>query len=236
MNNQSVRVLDVWTPSITTRAIRVEKPADMSFVTSQATRLILGDDLARPMSIASGPERPHLDFAVQRSDSEFKRAFLTLTPGATVQVTAPRGNFLLDRARPAVMVAAGIGITPFRSMLEALADENATLAGVIVHATVGPHDVPFRDEIEALARRADLRLSHKIGPVERQQLQSLADETSNPIWYIAGPVEDVKYVRNLLETIGVGEGDIRLEFFRYSGSLAAPTLPIGPPDRQAGGS
>ncbi len=165
------------------------------------------------MTIASDPTRPHLDFAVQRTESEFKCAFFALTRGATVRVTAPRGHFLLERARPAVMIAAGIGITPFRSMLEALADQHATLA-----------------------RRAGLRLSHKSGPVDEDQLRTLAAEIATPVWYIAGAVEDVKHVRDLLGSIGVHEEDIRLEAFRYANSLLAPSLPVGTPDSETGGS
>lgn len=229
MNTYSARVLDAWAPSLLTRAIRVEKPPQVAFAASQAARLILRDDLARPISIASGPARPYLDFAVQRSDSEFKRAFLALAPGDTVRVTAPRGHFLLERSRPVVMVAAGIGITPFRSMLEAVADEHATLSGALVHATRGPLDVPFRDEIDAHARRSGLRLLRRNGPLDDRSLRALAAEIAAPIWYVAGPVEDVKYVRGLLEAMGVERDDVRLEAFRYPGSLAAPSLPPGPP-------
>ena len=236
MSIYTVRVLNAWEPSLTTRAIRVEKPPEVSFVASQATRLILGEDLARPMTIASGPTRPYLDFAVQRTDSEFKRAFFALTRGTAVRVTAPRGHFLLERARPAVMIAAGIGVTPFRSMLEALADEHATLAGVLVHTTVGPLDVPFRDEIETLTHRAGLRLSHKNGPVGEDQLRTLAAEIATPVWYVAGSVEDVKHARDLLGSISVNKEDIRVEAFRYAGSLAAPSLPVGTPHSEAGGS
>jgi ferredoxin-NADP reductase len=232
----TARVLNAWAPSFTTRAIRVEKPPEISFAASQATRLILGVDLARPMTIASGPARPHLDFAVQHTDSKFKRAFFALTCGTTVQVTAPRGHFLLERARPAVMIAADIGVTPFRSMLGALADEHATLAGALVHATGSPRDVPFHDEIETLARRAGLRLSHKNGPVDEDQLRTLAADIGTPVWYIAGPMEDVQHVRDLLGSIGIDREDIRLETFRYAGSLAAPSLSVGTPDREAGGS
>jgi ferredoxin-NADP reductase len=213
-----------------TRAIRIEKPPEFTFLASQATRLILGDDLARPMTIASGPARPYLDFAVQRTDSEFKHAFFALMPGNTVRVTAPRGHFLLERARPAVMIAAGIGVTPFRSMLEALADERATLAGALVHATHGPLDVPFRDEIESLACRAGLRLVPKNGPVHEAELRALAVEIAAPVWYVAGPVEDVKHVRELLGSIGVDKENIRLEAFRYAGSLATSSPPASPPN------
>jgi ferredoxin-NADP reductase len=116
-------------------------------------------------------------------------------------------------------------------MLEALADEHATLAGALVHATHGPLDVPFRDEIDALARHAGLHLSRKIGPVTEGQLRALAAEVSRPVWYVAGPVEDVKQVRELLGSIGVDTAGIRLEAFHYPGSLASPSLPVSPPDR-----
>jgi hypothetical protein len=79
----AARVLDAWAPSTMTRAIRIERPPEITFVASQATRLILGGDLARPMTIASGPARPYLDFAVQCTASEFKRAFFGLAPGDT---------------------------------------------------------------------------------------------------------------------------------------------------------
>jgi hypothetical protein len=68
----AARVLDAWAPSTMTRTIRIERPPEITFVASQATRLILGGDLARPMTIASGPARPYLDFAVQRTASEFR--------------------------------------------------------------------------------------------------------------------------------------------------------------------
>ena len=87
MNSYTARVLDAWSPSLMTRAIRIEKPAEITFIASQATSLILDDDLARPLSIASGPARAYLDFAVQRSYSEFKRAFFALTPGTARSTT-----------------------------------------------------------------------------------------------------------------------------------------------------
>jgi 2-polyprenyl-3-methyl-5-hydroxy-6-metoxy-1,4-benzoquinol methylase len=115
-------------------------------------------------------------------------------------------------------------------MLEALEDEGATLTGTLVHATFSPLDVPFRDEIDKHARRAGLRLVRKQGPVDEALLQALAAEIAAPIWYVAGPVEDVKHTRALLVAMGIREEDIRLEAFRYTGSLAAPTLPPGLPN------
>ncbi len=226
----AVGVVETWTPSPRTRASRVERPAGLEFLASQSVRLDLGGDLVRPMSIASGPARPYLDFAVQRSESAFKAAFFGLSPGDVVRVATPRGPFLLDRARPAIMVASGIGITPFRSMLHALTDEHATLAGALVHATRGPMDVPFREEIDALTVGAGLRLVRRSGPVPDDLLRELAEEFAAPVWYVAGPVEDLRDVAERLLAMGVDRADLRLEAFRYPGSLAAPGAPGGFPD------
>ncbi|HEY6004606.1 MAG TPA: hypothetical protein VIV57_17160 [Anaeromyxobacter sp.] len=64
---------------------------------------------ARPFSIASCPERPYLEFAARRSESELKRAFLALEPGDRVRISGPRGRFFLEEDAPGVLVAGGIG-------------------------------------------------------------------------------------------------------------------------------
>jgi ferredoxin-NADP reductase len=218
------RVLHAWSPTPFTHAIRVERPAGLTFSDSQSTRLVLGEGvaLARPMTIASGSARPYLDFAVQRSDSDFKRAFAALRPGDPVQVTAARGHFLLERARPSLMLASGIGITPFRGMLEALADSDARHPGVLVHATRSRFDVPFADEIDALAARTGVRVVRLVGPIDRAQLTSLELALDDARVYIAGPVEDVKAMRELSESLGVTKERLLLEAFRYPGNLSAP--------------
>src|SRR2546430_15116207 len=60
----------------TTRAIEVEKPKTFAFRPTQFTFLQLkteeGMD-ARPMSLATSPTRPYLEYAVRVSDSPYKR-------------------------------------------------------------------------------------------------------------------------------------------------------------------
>ena len=145
------------------------------------------------MTIASGPARPHLDFAVQHTDSEFKRAFFALTRGTTVEITAPRGHFLLERARPALMIASGIGVTPFRSMLGII--ESTQRSRGARHA----HDGSRRCTFMTRPRRARARgCAAREWTVDDGQLRNLAAEIATPVWYVAGPVEDVQHVSDLL--------------------------------------
>src|SRR3989449_5291746 len=105
----------------TTRAIEVEKPKAFAFRPTQFTFLQLrtaeGMD-ARPMSLATSPTRPHLEYAVRVSDSAYKRAFAALQPADEVRVFGPIGDFVLHETRPAVLVAGGVGSSPPKGMAE----------------------------------------------------------------------------------------------------------------------
>src|SRR2546422_4201984 len=103
----------------TTRAIEPEKPAGFTFRPTQFTFLQLQTEAgmdARPMSLATSPTRPHLEYAVRLSDSAYKRAFAALRPDDEVRVFGPIGDFVLHETRPAVLVAGGGGTTPPKSI------------------------------------------------------------------------------------------------------------------------
>src|SRR5436305_11173648 len=100
------------TPS--THEIRIEKPKAFVFRPTQFTFLQLKTDEgmdARPMSLASSPTRPHLEYAVRMSDSPYKRAFAALQPGDEVRVFGPIGDFVLHETRREVHLAGGVGVT-----------------------------------------------------------------------------------------------------------------------------
>ncbi|GAA1967261.1 FAD-dependent oxidoreductase [Microbacterium deminutum] len=111
----------------------------------------------REFSIASAPEDlPLLTVAFREGassapQSSYKRALAEVTAGSGLAVTGVWGDFLLPRrsGAPVLMVAAGIGITPFVSQLR-----HARLAGedrdvVLVYVASEASELPFRTELEA---------------------------------------------------------------------------------------
>lgn len=107
------------TPSV--HDITLRKPSAFRFLPVQFTFLTLltevGPDF-RPMSLATSPTRPNLQYGVRLSDSPYKREFASLNPGDAVTVRGPFGGFVLDEERPALFIAGGIGITPLKGMAE----------------------------------------------------------------------------------------------------------------------
>ncbi|MDR5665087.1 TonB-dependent receptor, partial [Burkholderia cenocepacia] len=81
--------------------------------------------------------------------------------GMTLDAQMPRGRFTFDVAspRPAVLVSAGIGITPMVAMLRrALADGTPSRRVVFVHGAREAADRPFAAEL-ARSAAADARVS-----------------------------------------------------------------------------
>jgi len=220
-----VEVRAALDPIPNVHAIRVDRPPGFEFRASQAVRLVLGNE-ARPFSIASGPERPYLDFATRRSDSEFKRAFFALAPGDSVRIVGPRGRFLLEEDRPAVLVAGGIGITPLRSMLQHAADARLGTPLTLVYANREPSEIAFRAEVEAWANEVpDLRVLHivsqpdlgwkgRVGRVDTDLLAAGLAGRDGALFYVSGPPAFVQRVLEATVPLAIERGRIRIELFR----------------------
>lgn len=113
----------------------------------------------REFSIVSAPgDLPMLRIAYkdgdQRHPSSYKRALAAAEPGSTLAVTGTWGDFLLPRDEtPVLLVAAGIGVTPFVSQLR-----QQRLAGlrrdvVLVYIASDSGELAFRAEVEETGAR-----------------------------------------------------------------------------------
>jgi ferredoxin-NADP reductase len=219
------------TPS--THAIRIEKPKAFVFRPTQFTFLQLrteeGMD-ARPMSLASSPTRPHLEYAVRLSDSPWKRAFVALQPGDEVRVFGPIGDFVLHETRPAVLVAGGVGITPLKGMAEYAADKALPIPIRLVYSNRSEDEIVYRDELEelekqnpnfhvlhTLTRNTDDGWKGRTGRIDPELLEEAARGLANPVYYVSGTPSMVVGTLRLLRTLDVSDDDLEVEAFRGYG-------------------
>jgi len=110
----------------------------------------------REFSIASAPEDlPSLTVAFREvpgaKQSSYKKALAQVTAGDGLAVTGVWGDFVLPKkpTSAVLMVAAGIGITPFVSQLRhlRLAEQDRDI--VLVYVASEASELAFRDELEA---------------------------------------------------------------------------------------
>lgn len=109
----------------------------------------------RVLSIASAPgdEDLRVAFNVPPHASTAKRALAALSPGDRLSATRVFGDFVLPKhGTPALLVAGGIGITPFLAMLRAAAPEDDL---VLVYRS-SEEDPPFLGELGGLSNRVVL--------------------------------------------------------------------------------
>ena len=181
----------------------------------------------RPMSLATSPTRPHLEYAVRLSDSPYKRAFAALRPGDEVLVLGPIGDFVLNETRPAILVAGGIGVTPLKGMAEYAADRKLSIPIRLVYSNPGEDEIVYRDELEELERQAaDFLVFHTLtrtadrgwqgaaGRIHRNLLQQAALDLDDPIYYLSGSPSMVVGTLRSLRDEGIPEGAIEVEAFR----------------------
>jgi len=125
---------------------------EFRFTTSHPLRFAAGQYLElglpgygrRVLSIASAPGRDELRVAVRMAErpSRFKRRLRELEPGDRARIVRLGGDFVAP-AGPALLIAAGIGVTPF---LAQLADD-PTHDAVLLLALRPGEPAPFREEL-----------------------------------------------------------------------------------------
>jgi ferredoxin-NADP reductase len=225
-----------------TLEFQFEKPAGMTFKAGQFLDLTLIDPPetdaegdTRGFSINSAPDDPELTFTTRVRDTAFKRVLKRMPLGTEVKAEGPFGNLTLhnDSRRPAVLLAGGIGVTPFRSIVRRAAHESLPHRILLFYSNRRPEDAPFLDEFRALAREnpnftfiptmtqmsdSPLPWKGETGYIDQDLLAKYLQRASpsgpaRPVYYIAGPPQMVAGLHTMLNTAHIDDDDIRTEDF-----------------------
>ncbi|HEX6258586.1 MAG TPA: FAD-dependent oxidoreductase [Candidatus Saccharimonadales bacterium] len=179
----------------------------LTWQAGQSIRLELpvGYDLhERRFTIASAPHEGVLRITTRRSDSLFKKALWSLKVGDIVQAFSIEGDFVWKPAPRYVFLAGGLGITPFRALLNA---PNSKSPIELIHSAKGGH--VFAEEFLA---------KHHAGEIIYQQLHERIAGSSIPFYgeahyYIAGPRGMVKAVVAALRSNAIEQHRIIQDVF-----------------------
>jgi len=220
-----------------TMACYFEKPCGFDFVGGQSMDLTLIDPPetdaegnTRAFSLASAPHEPDLMVATRQRDTAFKRVLRTMPLGVEVKIEGPFGSMTLHRkaTRPAIILAGGIGITPFRSMVCQAVKAGTGHRLFLFYANRRPADAAFLAELQELARQhANLTFvatmtkletamgswNGERGHITAEMLKKFAGNLTDPVYYTAGPPALVAAMKDMLGQAGVTDDDINSEDF-----------------------
>lgn len=172
----------------------------------------------RVFSIAAAPGGD-IRFAMRLPErsSSFKAAMLALEPGAVVTGTSVSGDFLLpkDPAKPLLLVAAGIGITPFVSQLEHLTASGDRRDIVLLYSVATPDDIAFEGVLRAAgcrvvvlspSRPAELPTGWSWsaeGTLTAETIKNAVPDAASRTTFLSGPPELVAGLERALHADGV---------------------------------
>ena len=219
-------------------AFAFERPADFSFTAGQFLTVTLssppyndakGD--RRTFSIASPPqEAERLQITTRMTGSALKRSLAEMTLGTTVELFGPAGSFTIHKgsSMPAVFIAGGIGITPFRSMINDAFARRLTHQITLVYSNRNPEGAAFHNEF---LRIAEAHTKFKYIPtmtdadksrqpwsglrryVDADFLREHIGDIMTPIFYIAGPPGMVAGIVKAVIEAGTDSARVRAEKF-----------------------
>jgi predicted ferric reductase len=150
----------------TTVALRADGHPGRRFWPGQFAWLKLADApyalTEHPFSYASSGERPDRpEFTIKAYQGFSRRIPEQLGPGTRVLLDGPYGSYRLRAdAERLVLIAGGIGITPIISLLRTAADVGDRRPFVLVYGSLHWEQVTFREQLDQLQRRLNLRVIH----------------------------------------------------------------------------
>ncbi len=197
-----------------------------------------GQTTMRNYSLSDKPGQPHLRISVKRelppvanTPAGYVSNMLhdKVEQGDMIEIAPPCGEFFLDvtekHERPLVMLAAGVGITPIMSILQAALEAFPQRETIFVHAVLNEEVQAFRGTVEALAQQYPNLKAHSrysetgqrtgngsTGFVTAEYLESLLT-SRDADYYFCGPQPFMVNLYHDLVKWGIPASQVHFEFF-----------------------
>lgn len=175
----------------------------------------------KPFSISSVSSENVVNITTRIGDnpSEFKRALLELKPGMHMKMSGPVGSFHLDPESPSLLIAAGIGMTPFRSILKQItAAGNGESKPLQLLYMDSKKSYLYKDELDAIASHPSIQVSYldSRNDLDQEIDKFIARHKDHGKYLVAGPKSMVESVTAYLQSKGVSKRNIKKDaFFGY---------------------
>ena len=183
----------------------------------------------RYFSIASSPTEKEimLTIKVPEKASSFKQTLLALKPGDGLFATNLEGEFVLQKKPKSsyVLIAGGIGITPFRSMIRSLIDSNTSVPVTLFYVAHDASEFVFDDLFEEAKQKIGLQIVHvvsenpppnwqgEVGRLNEDMIKKHVTDYQSRFFYLSGPQPMVAGYKDLLKKLGVKRGNIKTDYF-----------------------
>ena len=183
----------------------------------------------RPFTIASAPtdEEVRLGVKFYHGPSAFKRSLLHMKPGDVIYGSHLAGSFTLpkDRDEKLAFIAGGIGVTPFRSMVQHLIDRQDDRSIVMLYGNNKADEIAYSDLFERAEWELGIKTVYAVadesasgtnmhrGFIDAALIQREVPDYQDRTFYISGPRAMVLRFQHVLKELGIARSRIKVDFF-----------------------
>ena len=161
--------------------------------------------------------------------SRFKSVLGTMKPGDTMIASQLSGDFTLpsDPSQKLALIAGGIGITPFRSMIKNLVDSNQSRDLKLIYSNRHAEDVAYTEVFNEAQKKLGIPTVYAltdiekvpagwpghVGAVNEELIRQELPDFKERMFYLSGPHAMVVTFEGLLKGMGVPPRQIRCDYF-----------------------
>ena len=185
----------------------------------------------RYFTLASSPTERELSLGVKFYDkgSSFKKKLLGMQVGDTIVASGLAGDFVLpkDTKKKLVFIAGGIGITPFRSMVQYMIDKKEARDVVLLYSNKRIQDIAYEDVFDIAERTLGMKTLYAVTDpdadmpalpnvtrtIDARTISENIPDYRERTFYLSGPHGMVTAFESVLQSMGVKESQIKVDFF-----------------------
>ncbi len=183
----------------------------------------------RYFTIASSPTEKDVRLGLKfyYPASSFKRTLAEMGVGERVVASQLAGDFILPRdpKRKLVFIAGGIGITPFRSMIQYLLDRREPRPITLFYSNKTANEIAYKDVFDRAARELGMRTVYALtdepavapgthaGRIDAALIARTVPDYRERIFYLSGPRSMVNAFEKTLRGMGIPGRRIKTDFF-----------------------
>ncbi|MFE8695922.1 FAD-dependent oxidoreductase [Cytobacillus sp. FJAT-53684] len=176
----------------------------------------------RPFTVASAPSENlvKISMKISSNPSEFKKAMLELKPGMKVSMRGPFGPLYINDPGPTLLIAGGIGITPFRSIVKEIENKGNDSANAISLLYIDSKgSFIYKNELDEISKNTSIKICYL---TSREDLYKEIDHFVSQYkntgqYYLGGSKAMVDFVSAYLKNKDVLKRNIKKDvFFGYN--------------------
>jgi ferredoxin-NADP reductase len=183
----------------------------------------------RYLTIASSPTEDHVRLGVKfyPESSSFKRKLAEMKAGDTISAAHLAGGFVMpkDPAKKLVFIAGGIGVTPFRSMVQYLLDKKEARPIIMFYSNKLANDIAYKDVFDRAEQELGIKTVYTVtseknpvpgtynGFIDAELIKREVSDYRERTFYISGPHAMVEAFKKTLHEAGVSRFRIKSDFF-----------------------